>query len=66
MTITDLQMKALVFFALNPTATRNDFISSDKRITEGGTISNIGRLQELGTVKTRRWEKEGKWVVDIM
>ena len=46
-TITDLQMKTLVFFALNPKATRNDFISFDNRITEGGTISNIVRLQEL-------------------
>ena len=46
-TITDLQMKTLVFFVLNPTATRNDFISFDNRITEGGTISNIVRLQEL-------------------
>ena len=65
-TITDLQMKALVFFALNPTATRNDFISSDKRITEGGTISNIGRLQELGLLRREGGKKEGKWVVDIM
>lgn len=65
-TITDLQMKTLVFFALNPTATRNDFILSDKRITEGGTISNIGRLQELGLLRREGGKKEGKWVVDIM
>lgn len=65
-TITDLQMKTLVFFALNPTATRNDFISSDKRITEGGTISNIVRLQELGLLRREGGKKEGKWVVDIM
>ena len=65
-TITDLQMKTLVFFALNPTATRNDFISSDNRITEGGTISNIGRLQELGLLRREGGKKEGKWVVDIM
>ena len=65
-TITDLLMKTLVFFALNPTATRNDFISSDNRITEGGTISNIGRLQELGLLRREGGKKEGKWVVDIM
>jgi predicted HTH transcriptional regulator len=65
-TITDLQMKTLVFFALNPTATRNDFISSDKSITEGGTISNIVRLQELGLLRREGGKKEGRWVVDIM
>ena len=59
-------MKTLVFFALNPTATRNDFISSDKRITEGGTISNIGRLQEQGLLRREGGEKEGKWIVDIL
>ena len=48
------------------TATRNDFISSDNRITEGGTISNIGRLQELGLLRREGGKKEGKWVVDIM
>ena len=64
-TITDLQMNILVFFYLNPTATRNDYISSDSNISEGGTKSSIARLQELELLKRKGGKKNGEWIVDI-
>ena len=63
--VTDLQMDILVYFYLHPTATRNDYISSDERIKEGGTISNISRLQELGLLKRKGGKKNGEWIVAI-
>ena len=63
--ITDLQMDILVYFYLHPKATRNDYISSDENISEGGTKSNISRLQELGLLKRKGGKKTGEWVVDI-
>lgn len=55
--ITDLQMKTLVFFALNPTATRNDFISSDTKNNQRRHHLQYWETSRTGTVKTRRWEK---------
>jgi len=63
--ITDLQMDILVFFYLHPTATRNDYISSDDNISEGGTKSNIARLQNLELLKRKGGKKTGEWIVDI-
>ena len=64
-TITDLQMDILVYFYLHPTATRNDYISSDKKLSEGGTISSITRLQELELLKRKGGKKNGEWIVAI-
>ena len=44
-------MDILVYFYLHPTATRNEYILSDVKISEGGTISSITRLQELELLK---------------
>ena len=63
--ITDLQMDILVYFYLHPTATRNDYISSDKKLSEGGTISSITRLQELELLKRKGGKKNGEWIVAI-
>ncbi len=63
--ITGLQMNILVFFFLNPEATRKDYIKSRKDISEGGTISNISRLQELGLLRREGGRKDGRWVVVI-
>ena len=65
MTITDLQMDILVYFHLHPTAARNDYISSDKKLSEGGTISSITRLQELELLKRKGGKKNGEWIVAI-
>ena len=64
-TITDLQMDILVYFYLHPTATCNDYISSDKKLSEGGTISSITRLQELELLKRKGGKKNGEWIVAI-
>ena len=64
-TITDLQMDILVYFYLHPTATRNDYISSDKKLSEGGTISSITRFQELELLKRKGGKKNGEWIVAI-
>ena len=64
-TITDLQMDILVYFYLHPTATRNDYISSDDNISEGGTISSISRLQDLELLKRKGGKKNGEWIVTI-
>ena len=64
-TITDLQMDILVYFYLHPTATRNDYISSDKKLSEGRTISSITRLQELELLKRKGGKKNGEWIVAI-
>jgi ATP-dependent DNA helicase RecG len=64
-TITDLQMNILVYFYLHPTVTRNDYLSSDENISEGGTKSNIARLQELGLLKRKGGKKNGEWIVTI-
>ena len=64
-TITDLQMDILVYFYLNPTSTRNDYISSGDNISEGGTKSNIARLQELALLKRKGGKKNGEWIVTI-
>ena len=58
-------MDILVYFYLNPKATRNDYISSDENISEGGTKSNISRLQDLELLKRKGGRKNGEWVVDI-
>ena len=50
---------------LHPKATRNDYISSDEKISEGGTKSNISRLQELGLLKRKGGKKNGEWIVAI-
>ena len=63
--ITDLQMDILVYFYLHPKATRNDYISSDENISEGGTKSNISRLQELELLKRKGGKKNGEWIVAI-
>ena len=63
--ITNLQMDILVYFYLNPKATRNDYISSDENISEGGTKSNISRLQDLELLKRKGGRKNGEWIVDI-
>lgn len=64
-TITDLQMDILVYFCLHPTATRNDYISSGEKISEGGTISGISRLQELELLKRKGGKKNGEWIVTV-
>ena len=64
--ITDLQMDILVYFYLHPKATRNDYISSDENISEGGTKSNISRLQELELLKRKGGKKNGEWIVAIV
>ena len=58
-------MDILVYFYLHPTATRNEYISSDENISEGGTISSITRLQELELLKRKGGKKNGEWIVDI-
>ena len=63
--ITALQMDILVYFYLHPKATRNDYISSDENISEGGTKSNISRLQELELLKRKGGKKNGEWIVTI-
>ena len=63
--ITDLQMDILVYFYLYPKATRNDYISSDENISEGGTKSNISRLQKLELLKRKGGKKNGEWIVAI-
>ena len=63
--ITNLQMDILVYFYLHPKATRNDYISSDENISEGGTKSNISRLQELELLKRKGGKKNGEWIVAI-
>ena len=63
--ITNLQMDILVYFYLHPKATRNDYISSDENISEGGTKSNISRLQELDLLKRKGGKKNGEWIVAI-
>jgi len=64
-TITDLQMDILVYFYLHPTATRNDYILSDENISEGGTKSNIVRLQDLELLKRKGGKKNGEWIIKI-
>ena len=63
--ITNLQMDILVYFYLTPKATRNDYISSGENISEGGTKSNISRLQDLELLKRKGGRKNGEWIVDI-
>ena len=63
--ITDLQMDILVYFYLYPKATRNDYISSDENISEGGTKSNISRLQKLELLKRKGGKKNGEWIIAI-
>lgn len=63
--ITELQLDILVYFSQNPYSTRKDFIASSDNISEGGTISNIARLQELGLLRREGGRKNGKWVVLI-
>lgn len=64
--ITKLQMDILVYFATNPEATRKDYISSREGISEGGTISNISRLQDLGILRHEGGRKKGCWVVPLL
>ena len=60
-----IQKAILVYFYLHPTATRNDYISSDDNISEGGTKSNIARLQDLELLKRKGGKKTGEWIVAI-
>ena len=64
-TITDLQMDILVYFYLQPKVTRNEYISSGDNISEGGTKSNIARLQDLELLKRKGGKKTGEWIVAI-
>ncbi len=61
--ITELQLDILIYFTLHPQATRREYIDSDNNISEGGTISNIARLQELGLLRREGGRKNGRWVV---
>ena len=61
--ITEIQMSVLLYFAKHPTASRKDYVSTTEGATEGGTISAIGRLQELGMLKRQDGKKNGYWVV---
>lgn len=61
--ITERQLDILVYFALNPFATRNDYIHSDASISEGGTKSNIERLLSIGLLRREGGRKSGHWVV---
>lgn len=62
-TLTEIQMSVLLYFAKHPTASRKDYVSATEGATEGGTISAIGRLQELGMLKRQDGKKNGYWVV---
>lgn len=61
--ITEIQMSVLLYFAKHPTASRKDYVNAIEGATEGGTISAIGRLQELGILKRQDGKKNGYWVV---
>lgn len=61
--VTELQMSILLYFAKHPTASRKDFINDTDGTTEGGTISAIGRLQELRLLSRRGGRKNGYWFV---
>lgn len=61
--ITENQMAVLVYFALNPHATRKDYIDSSDGISEGGTKYAIERLVELGLLRREGGRKSGKWIV---
>ena len=62
-TLTEIQMSVLLYFAKHPTASRKDYVSATEGATEGGTISAIGRLQELGMLSRQDGKKNGYWVV---
>lgn len=62
-TITDIQMSVLLYFAKHPTASRKDYVNDTKGATEGGTISAIGRLQELRLLTRQGGKKNGYWIV---
>lgn len=62
-TITDIQMSVLLYFAKHPTASRKDYINDTEGATEGGTISAIGRLQELRLLSRLGGKKSGYWHV---
>lgn len=62
-TLTEIQMSVLLYFAKHPTASRKDYVSATEGATEGGTISAIGRLQELEMLKRQDGKKNGYWVV---
>lgn len=62
-TITELQLSILLYFAKHPTASRKDYINDTEGATEGGTISAIGRLQDLRLLSRRGGRKNGYWVV---
>ncbi|MBO5641914.1 MAG: putative DNA binding domain-containing protein [Prevotella sp.] len=62
-TITELQRSILLYFAKHPTASRKDYINNTEGATEGGTISAIGRLQELRLLNRQGGKKNGYWIV---
>lgn len=62
-TITELQLSILLYFAKHPTASRKDFINDTEGATEGGTITAIGRLQDLRLLSRRGGRKSGYWFV---
>lgn len=62
-TITDIQMSILLYFAKHPTASRKDYVNDTEGATEGGTISAIGRLQELRLLNRQGGKKNGYWMV---
>ena len=62
-TITEIQMSVLLYFAKHPLATRKDYVKDTEGATEGGTISAIGRLQELRLLNRQGGKKNGYWMV---
>ena len=62
-TITELQRSILLDFAKHPTASRKDYINNTEGATEGGTISAIGRLQDLRLLNRQGGKKNGYWIV---
>ena len=62
-TVTDFQLDILIYFTQHPQATRREYIESNSNISEGGTISNIVRLQQLGLLRREGGRKTGRWVV---
>ena len=62
-TLTEMQKSILCYFAENPEATRVGYINSHNDASEGGVISNIGRLQQLNLLKRVGGRKKGHWEI---
>ena len=63
--LTESQIHILAYFLLHPDATRKQYLAFNPKATEGGTISNITRLQRLGLLRREGGRKKGHWVVTI-